>query len=194
MVFDLDDNVNFSLTGNALKKKLKGRLLSDALLVKDYCREKIVLIPVYFCFETLYLFSSLIRDCIKLSSASDSILSLYRRYYDYSLLSPEDLVGFRGYAEEILRGVELLTGQKSSHSIFYPQMFHQSYVKHVLKLLYSDFYDFDSGFKNTEAFFSSLSTELKDSLVASIITGLCDIASYNLDFMSFLAFKSVESF
>jgi len=91
--------------------------------------DKIVFIPVFFCFETLVLFSYQFKEILSNNNALTKVLLHYAKYYDYSKVIPEVLYNYKNN----LNGVSKYNQDKN---IFYPQMFHQEYLKNLLQVMY----------------------------------------------------------
>lgn len=141
IVFDLDSADNLSLTKEELIDLVSKNFYNSEGTLKDCYRDKIILIPVYFCYETMTLFSSYIRDSILKSrlgnSDSEKLISLYKRYYNYGVVSPEVLKDFALNINDICNKMNDFLFNKTSKT-WYPQTFHKSYSKHSLKLMVKD--------------------------------------------------------
>lgn len=140
LVFDLDSPSTGSLTSKELLRFLQLSVLdSRTCKIKSHYSNKIILIPVFICFETLYLYSSQLQNLLlNLSKVpqcfAKNILSVYREYYDYSKINPEVLTGIINVLPEIQNMVQMLSGQCNKKS-WLPQKFHLSYTKNLLHIL-----------------------------------------------------------
>lgn len=143
-VFDLDsfDGKSFALTSDVLRSQLKKYFYSENS-IKPCFRNKIILIPVYFCYETMTLYSSYIKNIL---SSLD----------DYSKLSPELLFDYKSNVIKIVTSINKVLNNKTTKT-WYPQVFYKSYSKSVLKLLSISF-----GFCVDDTLYNKLGDNLFD--------------------------------
>ncbi len=124
VVFDLDSygNKELMLPLDKFENKMKSYF--------EYLN-KIILIPVFFCFETLffydYRFKNLILSPKKYRKGNtERLLKIYTTYYNYSKINPENL----DYYKENMKYLE--------NRFFPPQDFYKLYVKEIIRSLYSN--------------------------------------------------------
>lgn len=185
-VFDLDSvgDTNLMITQDDFKTR--------TIQVVKYV-DKVVLVPVFFCFETLVLFSLQLRKLINMPPRfrrgdTANTLIRYKEQYDYSILIPEFLDNY----------VEKMRLIKPNKDIFYPQEFHQSYMRELVRSLYlsanSD--EIRKKSKNIDLLFDYLKDfQLSDDNVLtydSILNGLVDYAEYNQEFLNLLQCSKLE--
>lgn len=156
--------------------------------------DKIVFIPIFFCFETLVLFSPQLRNLISMPSKfrrgdTANTLVRYKEQYDYSVLVPEFLDNYK----------EKMGLIKPDKDIFYPQEFHQSYMRELLRSLYlkanSD--EIRKKSKNIDLLFEYLKDFqlFGDNVLTydSILNGLIDYAGYNQEFLNLLLCPNLDN-
>lgn len=154
--------------------------------------DKIVFIPVFFCFETLVLFSYQFKEILSNNNALTKVLLHYAKYYDYSKVIPEVLDNYKNN----LNGVSKYNQDKN---IFYPQMFHQEYLKNLLQVMYPNISakKLEDKFKNTSKLLTYLNKHnqligLDHLTYDSILDGLLDYAKYNQEFLNLLQCSKIE--
>ena len=186
-VFDLDS------VGDKSLMITPERFIERTTQVLKYV-DKVVLVPVFFCFETLVLFSSQLRNLISMPSKfrrgdTANTLVRYKEQYDYSVLVPEFLDNYK----------EKMGLIKPDKDIFYPQEFHQSYMRELLRSLYlkanSD--EIRKKSKNIDLLFEYFKDfQLSGDNVLtydSILNGLIDYAGYNQEFLNLLLCPNLDN-
>ena len=161
-VFDLDSLDR----GSLMISEERFRKITGNLLLK---LDKIVLIPIFFCFETILLYIHQFRNIIQqvktfaeyFGDFEDKSLLEYINLYDYSVLSPENLNDY--YNKVILSNLD--------SKIIYPQQFQQNYIKQLLLNMYEnvDINILDKSFKSLDKLLNYLE-ELKPVNNNNIIT------------------------
>lgn len=201
IVFDLDDENNLSLTGESLRNRLNRFILKDNN-IKDAYINKIIIIPVFICYETLYLYSEHVRKVItNIGTYEDTetvrLIKAFKKYYDYSMLNPEYIDGLKYRLQDIRNSIDIITEQPKTRGKFLPQHFHKSYSKQVLKILFKDIIKaYSSGDKlldkNVGELFNQLKSSGNEQFINNIVDGLGDIAILNTDIYRLLTAQSVS--
>lgn len=142
-VFDLDSIDK----GGLMISEERFRKLTGNLLLK---LDKIVLIPVFFCFETILLYCYQFKNIIHqiktyqeyFGDFRDEVLLNYIDLYDYSQLSPDNLNDY--YSKIILNNI--------NNKLLYPQQFQQNYIKQLLLNMYNnvDIFILNRNFKSID--------------------------------------------
>lgn len=199
LVFDLDSQVNMSLTSEELMHRLKQSILvQDTGVIKDNYKNKIILIPIFFCFETLYLYSEQLKRIIaEINTLKEcqakQIIEKYKTYYDYSILNPENMDGIANKLGCIENGIQIITGAISKHK-WYPQKFHLSYAKQLLKLICKDIDISDKIFeKQEDKLFELISQEKLPIDISAIYNGIHKEAYYNKYINDILFMTDIET-
>lgn len=139
IVFDLDPiHGKEIIDGKKLKELLRKWMLDKNNSIRPLYRERIVLVPNMYCYETLYSYSNLFKETIENCKFSDKerdhkLISLYKKYYDYSILNPECLFNVENKVEEIRKKAGTLKDISGGWTV---QKFHQAYVEQILRSLY----------------------------------------------------------
>lgn len=206
LIFDMDDNVNISLTGEGLIKQLKFNILSldTSNKIKPEYEDKVILIPVFFCFETLYLYSDMLVNFISKLSNSDTsrhseLLKLYSSMYDYRVLNPESIYN----AKENLVKIQK-QGRLSTTGNYLPQNFHLSYAKQLLRIWLADILYNENIKNNNKKVYDYLEKkenmlfellekyDKKLELIESIMESFEEYAIHNDRFLKLLKLKDIE--
>lgn len=139
IVFDLDPiSGRDTLDGSKLRDLLRKWLLDKDYRIKPLYVNRVVLIPSFYCYETLYLYSYIFKDVIKICNEEDEeidhkIITLYKKYYDYSKINPESLFNINNIIECIRLEVSALKNTSQNWTI---QKFHQAYTEQILRSLF----------------------------------------------------------
>lgn len=199
-VTDLDDSVNFSMTGQALRHKLEANITKDNKIKNAYI-DKVIPIPVFICYETLYLYAETARNIIKDidlygNTASVKLIKEYKKYFDYSLLNPEYTTGLADRLQDIKTSMYSVTEQLKKKGIT-TQRFHQTYSKQILKIMFADLIESKRLDENVldkceDIFFEILDTfGRKDKLINEIVSGMSIMAEHNKRFLRLLNCKEI---
>lgn len=201
LVFDLDEQVKMSLTSEILHKKLKKYIMNNNGDIKESYANKIVLIPVFFCYETLYLFLPQLQNIIKNidsygNSQAKELIKIYKKYYDYSKINPELLFNAAKNLESIKDDVAELTEQKSKEK-WLPQKIYLSYSKQLLKMKYHDIlkqYNYSDKIyeKDEDNLFETLKKYNCSFDVNDMISAICSQYIYNYWINRLLSMSSCE--
>lgn len=199
LVFDLDSKDNYSLTGNELVQHLYPAVLfGDTLFeVREEFENKVILVPVFFCYETLVLFSKYLQGLLSDIASVESnetvrLLQLYKQYYDYSKDSPEDLHNICSVLPQIVDKVHSITGYGNS-TAWLPQTFHASYAKSLLKFAYGDLTSNDKIFKKHEDQLFPLIKATKGRMyISDWLNELSSYTELNNGFATILNLKDIQ--
>lgn len=138
IVFDMDGDKNSSLTSTELFHHLNKQIMQDGVIKPEYIN-KVILIPTFFCFETMYLFSEKFKNTIRNinslgNSTEHKLIKLYKQYYNYGVINPENLYAI----EKVLPNIEIAAHEiagSTSGKPWTPQRFHASYSKQLLRVM-----------------------------------------------------------
>lgn len=202
LVFDMDDVNNVSLTSDELSKHLNKYIMKNGLVKPEYAN-KVILIPTFFCFESIYLFSkefqNTIKNIEKLGNRTEhKLVKLYKQYYDYNSLNPENLDNIDNKLSNIKIEAQNIAGSNTSGR-WYPQRFHISYSKQLLKILCVNQNKYQGC--NVEKIFVKHEDKLFDNLlkyeswfrVEDIVSGLEKQAKFNELFCKLLTLQEVST-
>ncbi|MCM1222805.1 MAG: hypothetical protein NC548_50945 [Lachnospiraceae bacterium] len=203
VVFDLDSDKDISLTEPELKERLKSHILDNSYNIKSQYIDKVCLVPVYICYETLYLYSEEVRNTIgNIDSFGNTepvrLVKALKKYYDYSTLNPEMTTGLQYRLQDIQLDIENITKQKKMKGLFLPQHFHKAYSKQTLKILFKDIIsNNDKGDKildKSEGTLFELLTECgRSDFIDSIIQGICSDAILNKSICKVLTVTDMDN-
>lgn len=184
MVFDLDSSVNGSLTSMELLQKLKKTILHpETGKVKDLFRDKIILVPVFFCFETIYFYSKQLQQVIadidvEVKTQTTELIKLYKAFYDYSMITPDNLDGILTNIDMIQFEVQKITGFTKKTN-WLPQKFHLSYAKQLLKLCDGGLHSDKLFEKHEEDLFKLMQAHQININLSEIYNGLQNSSDHN---------------
>lgn len=138
IVFDMDGDKNSSLTSTELFNHLNKQIMQVGVIKPEYIN-KVILIPTFFCFETIYLFSdkfqNTIRNINSLGNRTEhKLINLYKQYYDYGVINPENLNNIEKVLPDIEIAAHEIAGSTSGKQ-WTPQRFHASYSKQLLQVM-----------------------------------------------------------
>lgn len=201
VVFDLDDNKDYSLTSKSLLHLMSKHILDSDYTIKHYYANKLILIPIFFCYETLYLFldkfQNVIENICKLEKTEPvKLVELYKHYYDYSRVHPESMYGIVNYLENIKN--EMLNIQnmvKQKENKFYPQHFHREYGKQLMKICFKEVlkkYGDKILTKQEERLFKELQKDTEGSFVNTLIADLGNKSINNKNFYQLLTIQNID--
>lgn len=180
LIFDMDGSEEGTscLTPDILKQRLEkfSGIVNSDIKIRTAIQNKLILIPVFFCFETIPLFSqelcSYLLEVEGLKSTrSLEMLDLFRSYYDICSQDPEvfeDILNSasNSYLDNIRIKVKEITGDVADN--WTVQGFYATYYREILKSKFSKFNEEHNGFsfftgkdnkkmkKNTDYVFSTL--------------------------------------
>lgn len=203
MVFDLDSNKDASLIGDELKDRMSEFILDENTLKlnSDY-KDKIILIPIFICYETLYLYANIIRQLIDnihlyKDTRSVKLIKAYKKYYNYSKLTPEYTTGLADNLQDIQSDMERITGNIGNTDLR-TQGFHKTYGKQALITKFKDIiYEHKLGEKLADKHEYELFKTLdahgrKDSLIQDIVFGMDIMAKHNKRFLRLLTCQDIS--
>lgn len=200
IVFDLDDDDNLSLTGESLRDRLSKFIITENS-IKNVYKNKIILIPVFICYETLYLFSQYVKEVLSnIDTYEDTetvrLIKAFKKYYDYSILNPEHTDGLKHKLQSIRDDIDNITEQPKMKGKFLPQHFHKSYSKQILKLMFRDIVNsYENGDKildkNVDEFLNQLEATGNKEFIISIVDGLGNKAILNKELYKLLTVQDI---
>lgn len=221
LVFDMDNSEKGH--GVLTPDLLKNRLIKSSRIncVEDdfgiIVQNKLILIPVFFCFETIPLFSqelcSYLLEVEGLKSTrSLEMLDLFRSFYDICSQDPEvfeDILNSasNSYLDNIRIKVKEITGDVADN--WTVQGFYATYYREILKSKFSKFNEEHNGFsfftkedkkkmrKNTDYVFSTLieheSKFNPHEILDSFLATYCQFNTYLQWLYSVQNLKELES-
>lgn len=199
VIFDLDDNKNYSLTSESLLDSMSRNILKSDYTIKPYYLNKLILVPIFFCYETLYLFlgqfQNLIKDIYKLEKTEPvKLIELYKSYYDYSRIHPESMYGIVKDLDKIkMEMLHIQNMVKQKENKFYPQHFHREYGKQLMKICFKEVVEKHGDkilVKKEEELFKELQRITKGSFVDTFIT---DIGNKNINNDNFYKLLTIQN-
>lgn len=177
VVFDMDSPTNFSLVSKELKVQLSKSILDKDGNIKATHANKIILIPIYFCFETLMLYSKQLQTIIKNADSCDDcemikLIKMYKSYYDYSKINPENMKNIKNNIIDIQKSANKITGNTNYSNTWLPQQFHTSYMKQLFKYTYREKRLSDEIFKKKEKELFHIINNSNELSVSNILNDL----------------------
>jgi len=158
LIFDMDNSEDGM--GCLNSKILKSRLQKFSGLndkdsdLKSAIKDKLILIPVFFCFETIPLFSHELQSYLLeveglKATQSLEMLELFRSFYDICYQDPEVFenildITSKNYLDNIRLKVKEITGVATEKWTI--QKFYATYYKEILKTKFSKFNEGHNGF------------------------------------------------
>lgn len=158
LVFDMDNSeegdgaLTFNLLQNRLIKASEINCVEDDF--GKTLRSKLILIPVFFCFETIPLFSHILQSYLLeisglKSSQSLELLNLFRSHYDICSENPEVFKNIlcessKNSLDSMRTEVKNITGNVAKN--WTVQKFYASYYKEFLRSKFSKFNEKQNGF------------------------------------------------
>lgn len=221
LIFDMDGSEEGvdCLTPAILKQRLEkcSGITNSDIKIKAALQNKLILIPVFFCFETIPLFSqelcSYLLEVEGLKSTrSLEMLDLFRSYYDICSQDPEvfeDILNSasNSYLDNIRIKVKEITGDVADN--WTVQGFYATYYREILESKFSKFNEEHNGFsfftkedkkkmrKNTDYVFSTLieheSKFNPHEILESFLSTYCQFNTYLQWLYSVQDLKELES-
>lgn len=159
IIFDMDNSEDGHsvLTPELLTQRLINFSGLNSKKRNTLVRNKIILIPVFFCFETIPLFSGKLQYFIDTLTDKESrkeieILKVYKKHYNISIINPElfkDILNYNSehYIANIQSEVYTITHSVNAGKTWNVQRFYASYYKNLLEAILASLYKNEDDFK-----------------------------------------------